>query len=326
MQARFIRYFSLFTLALLFSSLLSAAPATTHMGFSSPEEALKVLISTVENGDAKKLLQILGDEAKPILRSGDSVQDQETRKRFMEAYQDGYKFVQAGDSQYIIELGKVGWKFPIPLVKENNQWYFDTEAGIKEIFNRRIARNEISTLQAVLSYIQAQRQYYAANPQKELIQCYAQKFVSTPGKQDGLYYKVNNGEKLSPLGEFIASVPGASEYEKAKNDTAGPLAYQGYYYRILTQQGPDAPGGANDYMMDGKMLVGHALIAWPAQYGNTGIMTFITNQDGIVYQQDLGPNTEAAVAKITAFNPDKNWKPVKEEPPSTKMQPELMFP
>lgn len=309
-QKKFIHNLCGLTIALAFSTTLSAAQvATKQMSFASPEEAVKVLIATVKVDDTKKLIQILGPDAIPLLESGDPVEDRNNREHFLKAYSEANKLEKSDESKYMLELGKDEWQFPIPLVKEANKWHFDTDAGKQEILNRRIGRNELSAIQALLAYVDAQHEYYLANPQHDKVFSFAQKFLSTSGKRDGLYYPVNAGEPLSPLGELYAHAQ-AEGYVKSKKDTTH--AYYGYFYRILKSQGPDAPGGAYDYIVQGKMLGGHALIAWPATYGNSGVMTFMVNQDGVVYEKDLGPNTAKTAQKIMKFNPDKTWMQVKE--------------
>jgi DUF2950 family protein len=200
----------------------------------------------------------------------------------------------------VLSIGKDAWPFPIPLVKEAAGWRFDTAAGKEEILNRRIGRNELDAMQAALAYGDAQREYYAMNPQKDKLLQYAQKFVSTQGKRDGLYFPTKEGEPRSPLGPLFDKAKAAG-YEQGGG-------YHGYRYKILKAQGPDAKGGAYDYVVKGKMIGGYALVAWPVNYGNTGVMTFMVNHDGVIYEKNLGPGTAAAAEKITRFNPDKTWK------------------
>ena len=300
---------SAFSLTANAATLATASPQTS---FASPEEAVKALLAAAKSGDAKSLLGILGPDAKSIVQSGDAVADRAGLERFVKTYEEASKLEKSGDTKTILAIGKDGWPFPIPLVRDTAGWRFDTKAGKEEILNRRIGRNELSTMQAVLAYVDAQREYYLANPQRDKLFQYAQKFVSTQGKRDGLYYPTKAGEPSSPLGAIYASARAAG-YGKGKADAAGTTpVYHGYHYRILKGQGPDAPGGAYDYIVQGRMIGGHALIAWPAIYGNSGVMTFIVNHDGAVYEKDLGPGTAAAAQKITKFNPDKTWKRAKE--------------
>ena len=280
-----------------------AAPAK-QKSYASPEEAVKDLIAAVKAHDQKAMLAILGPEGKPIVSSGDKVTDRASGERFVKSYEEASKLEKSGD-KVVLATGKDAWPFPIPVVKDAAGWRFDTQAGKEEILNRRIGRNELSVMQVALAYVDAQREYYLRNPQKDKLLSYAPKFISTKGKRDGLYFETKEGEPQSPLGPAFdaAKARGVSKGEDGK-----PIAYYGYHYRILKAQGPDAPGGGYDYVAQGKMIGGHALVAWPATYGNSGVMTFLVNHDGVVYEKDLGPQTSAAVQKITKFNPDKTWK------------------
>ena len=281
--------------------LASAGQAASHQrSFATPEEAVAALVAAVKANDDKAKLAILGADAKPILESGDKVADKAAAARFISLYETQNKLEKTGDAKAVLEIGKDDWPFPIPLVKEANGWRFDTAAGKEEILNRRIGRNELAAIQSALAYCDAQREYYTLNPQKDKLLQYAQRFVSTKGKRDGLYYPTKEGEPRSPLGPLFEKAKAAG-YEK------GGGGYYGYHYRILKAQGPDAKGGAYDYVAQGRMIGGYALIAWPVKYGNSGVMTFIVNQDGVVYQKDLGPNSAAVAGKISKFNPDKSW-------------------
>ncbi|MBS1190501.1 MAG: hypothetical protein H6R10_2293 [Rhodocyclaceae bacterium] len=279
--------------------------AAKQRTYAAPEEAVKDFVAAMKAGDETALLSILGPEAKPLVSSGDKVADREGLERFVQSFEEANRLEKSGDGKVALVIGKDEWAFPIPIVKESAGWRFDTQAGSEEILNRRIGRNEISATQAMLAYVDAQRDYYLQNPQKSALLHYAQKFMSTPGKRDGLYYPTQAGEPPSPLGPLFASAR-AKGYVKAK--AGQPTAYYGYHYRILKAQGPDAPGGAYDYLANGEMIGGFALVAWPATYGNSGVMTFIVNHDGVVYEKDLGPETSAAVQKMETFNPDKSWK------------------
>jgi len=287
--------------------LIFFALAGMAQKFLSPEEAVEKLVEAIKQADINELLRILGPDAKAVLDSGDKEKDQANRERFLEAYKKKNKLEKRDDGKLILEVGENDWQFPFPLAKDDNGWYFDIEAGKEEMLNRRIGRNELSTIEAAKAYVDAQREYYLANAQKDKISSYAQKFASTPNKRDGLYYEVKPGEKESPLGELYAK----AQASKGKSDAvSGRQAYYGYFFRILTAQGPDAPGGAYDYIAHDKMFGGHGLIAWPANYGETGVKTFIVNHDGIVYEKDLGEDTTKDANEITVFNPDKSWKRV----------------
>jgi hypothetical protein len=288
------------------------AAAPKQKSYGTPEEAVKDLIAVLKANDSKALLAILGPEGKPIASSGDKVADRESGERFVRAYEEANKLEKSGDMKAVLSTGKDNWPFPIPVVKEAAGWRFDTKAGLEEILNRRIGRNELSVIQVALAYVDAQREYYLRNPQNAKLLQYAQKFASSQGKRDGLYWPTKAGEQQSPLGPLVA---GAKAKGYSKGEGGKPGAYHGYHYRILKAQGPDAPGGAYDYVAKGSMIGGHALVAWPATYDNSGVMTFMVSHDGVVYEKDLGPQTSAAVQKITKFNPDKTWQ--KQEPASS---------
>lgn len=288
---------------LFFVGVSSAAHA--QKTFGSPEEAAKALVAAVGKGNLKEMQAILGPGSKALVQSGDAVADRRGRERFVRAYEESSKVERQGDAKAVLLIGKDDWPMPIPIVKGKDGWRFDTQQGKEEVLNRRIGRNELSTVQAMLAYVDAQREYYLRNPQGDKLLHYAQKFGSAKGKRDGLYFPTKAGEPPSPLGPLYASAKAAG-YTKAGNGM--PTPYHGYRYRILKGQGPDAPGGAYDYVAQGRMIGGFALVAWPASYGSSGVMTFIVNHDGVVYEKDLGPETATAAGKITRFNPDKSWK------------------
>ncbi|MDH3314609.1 MAG: DUF2950 domain-containing protein [Gammaproteobacteria bacterium] len=279
--------------------------AARQKTFPAPEEAAQELVAAAKAGDSRALLAILGPEAIQIVSSGDAVADEQGRERFVKAYEEANKLEKSGDARVVLSVGKDAWPFPIPIVKEATGWRFDTMAGKEEILNRRIGRNEISAMQAMLAYVDAQREYYLANPQKEKLLQYAQRFISTKGKRDGLYFPTTAQERPSPLGPLFDSAR-AEGY--AKGEKGKPTPYHGYHFRILKRQGPAAPDGTYDYVVDGTMIGGFALVAWPASYGNSGVMTFIVNHDGVVYEKDLGPETAEVVQQVTSYDPDKTWK------------------
>lgn len=284
------------------------AAAAKQKTFSSPEEGVKALIDATKKDDVKAMLEILGPDAKPFLVTADSVSDRETREGFVKSYEESNKLVKSGDTKAVLEVGKDEWPFPIPLVKENAGWRFDTQEGKEEIINRRIGRNELDVIQVSLAFVDAEREYYQRDPDGDKLLQYAQKFLSTKGKRDGLYWQTKPDEQPSPLGPAVAEARAAG-YQRSEGK---PLAYHGYYYKILTGQGKDASGGAYDYITRGKMIGGFGMVAYPAQYGISGIMTFIVNHDGVVYQKDLGANTTSVAQSMTRFNPDKTWTAVKE--------------
>jgi len=283
----------------------AALAAEKQKTFGSPEDAANALAAASRASDVKALESILGPGSARLIRSGDAVADRRGRERFAQAYAEASKVERQGDAKAILMIGKDEWPMPIPMVKGKDGWRFDARQGGEEILNRRVGRNELSTVQVMLAYVDAQREYYLRNPRNDKLLHYAQKFGSVPGKRDGLYFPTKAGEAPSPLGPLFTKAKAAGY---GKDEDGLPDPYYGYRYRILTRQGPDAPGGAYDYVVQGRMIGGFALIAWPASYGNSGVMTFIVNHEGVVYEKDLGLGTATAVGKITRFNPDKTWK------------------
>jgi hypothetical protein len=283
---------------------IALGAAARQQSFPSPEAGVQALMEAAKNNDTKTMLRILGPEAQSFINSGDPVSDRAIRERFVQAYEEAYTLAPAGDTKVILQIGKDEWPFLIPLVKGSTRWRFDSKAGKEEILNRRIGRNELDVIQVCLAYVDAQREYYMRNPQGTALLQYASKFMSTKGKRDGLYWETTADEPPSPLGPFLAR----ARTEGYKFTAGKPTPYHGYYYKMLIGQGPSAPGGAYDYVVRGKMIGGFAIVAYPAQYGSSGIMTFIVNHDGVVYQKDLGPRTATLAQSMTRFNPDETWK------------------
>jgi Protein of unknown function (DUF2950) len=284
-----------------------SAGAAQQKSFSSPEEAVKTAVSAARSEDDKQLLAIFGAQAKELLFSGDAIADKQRRAQFLAAYDQKNQLAAEGESRILI-VGTQDWPFPIPLVKRGESWVFDTEKGKQEILNRRIGENELFTIQACLAIVDAQREYALKDRDKNSLLEYAQKFVSDPGKRNGLYWYANQGEPQSPFGPIFAQ----ARSEGYKKSPYNPSPYHGYYYRILTTQGKDAPGGAYSYLVKGKMIGGFAVVAYPAEYGNSGVMTFIVNHDGKVFQKNLGPNTAAVAKSMKEYNPDSTWTEVKQ--------------
>jgi Protein of unknown function (DUF2950) len=297
---------ALVVLAVVWSPSACAA-AVAQKRFASAEDGVQALIAAAKAGDLKAILAVLGPAARPLITSGDPVTDRHDRERLAQAYEESHSLVMSGETKAVLQVGKDDWPFPIPLVKDKTGWRFDTQAGKEEILNRRIGRNELAVIEVCRAFADAQREYYLRNPQGDALLQYAQQFASTEGKRDGLYWPAVPGEEASPLGPLVANA--RSEGYK-KGEVGKPVPYHGYYYRILKAQGPDAPGGAYDYVVNGKMLGGFALVAYPASWGNSGVMTFSVNHDGVVYQKDLGPNTAAVARAMTRFSPDSTWKPL----------------
>ena len=276
--------------------------------FKSPEEAVKALSDTVKGDDTKALLTIFGPAGKELIFSGDEVADKAGRDRFVKAYEEMNKLVSKNDKKVILHVGNEDWPFAIPIVKEGEDWFFDTKAGKEEILNRRIGRNELNAIQVCLAHVDAQREYVLKDRDGDKLLEYAQKFKSGEGKKDGLYWEAKEGEEQSPLGPLVAKA--AKEGYTGKKSGDKPSPYHGYRYKILKAQGKNAPGGAYDYVVKGKMIGGFALVAYPAEYGNSGVMTFIVNQDGVVYEKDLGKDIEKIATAMKKFDPDKTWKKV----------------
>jgi Protein of unknown function (DUF2950) len=283
------------------------AAAVAQKRFASAEDGVQALIAALKAGDVKAMLDVLGRAARPLITSGDPVADRHGRERVVQKYEESHSLARSGETKAVLQVGKDDWPFPIPLVKGETGWRFDTQAGKEEILNRRIGRNELAAIEVCRAYVDAQREYYLRNPQGDALLQYAQQFASTEGERDGLYWPAAPGEEASPLGPLVANARGEG-YKKG--EVGKSIPYHGYYYRILKAQGPDAPGGAYTYVVNGKMLGGFALVAYPASWGNSGVMTFSVNHDGVVYQKDLGPNTSAAARAMTQFNPDSTWEPL----------------
>ncbi len=271
--------------------------------YSSPEDAAAALADAVKTGARPAILKVLGSGAEDIVESGDDVADAEARQRFVTFYDARHSIKAEGNKKAILILGSEDFPFPIPLINNKRGWEFDTAAGRTEILYRRIGRNELDAIQTSLAYVDAQNEY-ADKDRGEGTGVYAQRIISTSGKKDGLYWPASDGD-TSPLGQLVAQA--SAEGYKAGE---GPAPYHGYYYRILTQQGPNAPGGALNYVVKGKMIGGFALVAYPAEYGNSGVMTFVVNHAGTIYQKDLGKNTAAVARQMMFFDPDKSWKKV----------------
>ncbi len=276
--------------------------------FKSPEEAAKALAIAIKGDDLKELMAIFGPTGKELVFSGDEVADKTGRDRFVKAYEQMNKLVSEGDKKIILHVGTEDFPFPIPIVRKGENWFFDTKAGKEEILNRRIGRNELNAIQVCLAYVDAQREYVLKDRDGNKLLEYAQRFISTKGQKDGLYWEAKEGEEESPLGPLVAKAAAEGYLGKKSGDRRTP--YHGYYYRILKAQGKNAPGGEYDYVVKGKMIGGFALLAYPAEYGNSGVMTFIVNQDGVVYEKDLGKGTEKTATAIRKFDPDTTWKKV----------------
>jgi hypothetical protein len=274
--------------------------------FKSAEEAVKALAKAAKGDDTKALLAILGSSGKELIFSGDEVADKAGREHFIKAFEEMNKLVNESETKVILHVGNGDWPFPIPVVKKGDSWLFDTTAGKEEVLNRRVGRNELNAIQVCLAYVDAQREYALKEKDSGKLLEYAQRFISRKGTKDGLYWEAKAGEPQSPLGPLMAKATEEGYTGKRPGGKRNP--YHGYYYRILKSQGKHASGGEYDYVVNGKMIGGFALVAYPAEYGNSGVMTFIVNQDGILYEKNLGEDTEKIAAAMEKFDPDKTWK------------------
>jgi hypothetical protein len=284
-----------------------AAPA--QQTFATAEAAVDALIVANRGNHLRELLAILGPAGAKLIHSGDPVADEHGRSRFVATYDEAHKIDLDGKSKATLIVGKDEWPFPLPLVREHDRWRFDTRAGAEEILNRRVGRNEMTVMQICRAYVAAQREYFAMRLGPGDIAEYAQHFTSKAGQRDGLYWPVNPGETESPLGPLIAQARAAGYQLGTPHVT--PRPYYGYFFRILTRQGDNAASGARNFIVDGHMTKGFALIAYPASYGDSGIMTFVVGQTGIVYEKNLGPRTADIASRIEQYDPDVSWQPSK---------------
>jgi hypothetical protein len=273
--------------------------------FESPDQAGEALLAAVRSGDTNEMLRVLGEDARPVVDSGDAVEDANIRNEFVDAYTTAHRWVNETPEVSTLIVGDDDWTFPFPLVNENDGWRFDTTVGIEEILDRRIGENELAAIQASLAYVDAQREYYWANPDGAPMLHYARTLVSTPGEKDGLFWESSGDEAPSPLGELFAAAR-AEGY--LLDGSAPPVPYYGYHFRMLTAQGEHAAGGAYDYLVGDRMIGGFGLVAYPAERGSSGVMTFIVNHDGVVFSKDLGDGTANLAEAMTTFDPDPSWK------------------
>jgi hypothetical protein len=281
--------------------LFAISSASAQRVFQTPGDAATALANAIKSGATRDLVNVLGRNAEDIMVSGDAVADREARERFVGAWDAKHNVTIEGEKAFLV-VGTDDFPMPIPLTRQKAGWKFDTAAGRLEILYRRIGRNELDAIQTCLAYADAQNEYAEKDRTGAGPGVYAQRIVSSSGKKDGLYWPPSDSE-ASPLGEFVARA--SAEGYKAGE---GRTPYHGYYYRILTQQGPNAPGGTLSYVVKGKMIGGYALLAYPAEYGNSGVMTFLVNHSGTVYQKDLGDYTMTLVKRMMWFDPDQTWK------------------
>lgn len=300
-----LRFHSLRAAAMFAGLLIGCAAAHAQEKFKSPDDAVAALVAAARSDNSRDLMKVLGSDGREILFSGDDVADQKRRSDFLVAFDLKHQIVKKGDNAAELVLGSNDWQLPIPLVQKAGAWQFDTATGRREILARRIGGNELSAIQTALSYVDAQNEYASLNPPGTKVDSYARRIISTPGKKDGLYWPAAANEQQSPLGEAfaLATIQGYRPGAEA-------MPYHGYYYKVLTGQGANVPGGAMNYLVKGNLIGGFGLVAWPAEYGNSGVMTFIVNHSGVVFQKDLGPRTARIASRMTVFDPDPTWRKV----------------
>jgi hypothetical protein len=294
----------------LFAGCAHDQPAAGQ-SFGSPDDAAQALANAARTDDVPRLMAIMGGGADQVLSSGDNAADRQRRQEFVSLYDQKHSLENDGDAQRTLIVGPEDWPFPVPIVRASrSKWRFDTQAGVEEILNRRVGRNELFTIQVCKAIGDAEREYALRDPEKTGSNTYAMKILSDPDRRNGLYWRTADGEEPSPLGDLVAE---AAAQGYTRKEGGEPTPYHGYYYRILQSQGSHAPDGAVDYVVNGKMILGFAVLAWPAKYGNSGVMTFMMGPDGVVYQKDLGDQTATLAPAITSFDPGDGWTKSKEQ-------------
>jgi hypothetical protein len=299
---RTLRWLLLLVATLLGPAALAAGPKT----FPTPDEAVQALVAAARTGSVEAVAGVLGSQSLSMLRSGDAVADTAAIRHFDELYEQAHSMQSPTETSRILVLGNDGWPFPIPLVKGKAGWHFDDKAGQQEILARRVGRNELDVIQVCLAYVDAQREYRERNPDGDTPPHYADSLLSSPGKHDGLYWPPEPGKQESPLGPAV----GGARQEGYSLARGKRTPYHGYLYRLLTAQGPHAEGGALDYLVQGKLVNGFALVAYPARWGKSGVMSFIVNQEGVIFQKDFGPDNASLAAAMKRFDPDDSWKAI----------------
>ena len=276
--------------------------------FATPQEASKALYDAIKSGDKTAMLAVLGASSASIISSGDEVQDKNNADFITQRYEQMNRWAKDVNGEETLYIGAENWPFPVPLKKTGAVWYFDTKAGLQEVLYRRIGKNELAAIRVCGVLADAQDEYFSQTHDGDSVKQYAQKFASDPGKQNGLYWKAAEGQPESPVGPLVAYATG--EGYGGKKDA--PQPFHGYFYRMLKAQGANAKGGAKSYIVDGKMTGGFAFVAYPAEYRNSGVITFLVDTQGVIYEKDLGPKTAEIAAAMTAFNPDKTWRVVEQ--------------
>ncbi|HLH52888.1 MAG TPA: DUF2950 domain-containing protein [Verrucomicrobiae bacterium] len=292
--------------ALALWSAVGATAAETSRTFASPEAAVAALVTAVDSQDASAIRDLFGPVATE-LENRDEVQAANEHIAFARALNKAARIARQSESRCVLEVGDQNWPFPIPIIKRDGQWFFDTEAGKEELLNRRIGRNELATLAVMRACVQAQREYATRDHDDDEVLEFAQKFISTPGTKDGLYWPPDLDGEISPLGPLVANAQRLGYKHQPQDPQPSPEPFHGYFFKVLTSQGKHAPGGKHTYIINGNMIAGFAFVAWPASYGESGIMTFIVNQQGRVYQKDLGQRTIKSAASMQAYDPDDAW-------------------
>jgi hypothetical protein len=286
----------------------ASSRAAKQLTFPSADDAADALADAVRKGNSAELLQILGPASRNWLLTSDDVADRAEWRVFLAAYDKKHVVERAVDDRAVLTVGEEDWPFPAPIVHKAGRWSFDADAGREEIINRRVGRNELDTIQTLLAIVDAQREYAEADSNGDGLNDYAARFASTPGKKDGLYWETAEGATPSPMGPLVAKAVREGYGTKVKAGEVTP--YRGYLFRMLTSQGPHAPGGAYDYVVNGHLFGGFAVVAYPADYGNSGVKTFVVNHDGVVYEKDLGTATTTQAEGMKGFDPDKTWAQV----------------
>lgn len=305
-----VRIHQMITALALFLVLAAALPAQalkeneSPPTWSTPQAALEAFVAAAKSGDADRMVAVLGPKSRPIVSSGDPVADQQALQVFLAALEERVFYQHHGEQKVIVNVGFQNWPMPIPLVRTGKAWGFDSAAGLEEMLNRRIGRNELAAMETLMALVEAQLDYYGQDFDQDEVVEYAARIVSSEGQRDGLYWPVAQGQETSPLGPLVARAQ-----QEGYSSQGAP--YHGYYYRILTGQGPEARGGAYSYLANGHMVGGFAVVAWPAEYGNSGLTTFLVNTNGLIWQKDLGPQTDTLCRAMTTYNPDKTWTQVR---------------
>ena len=294
-------------LALIFAASTVAGAEDSTKTFATPDEAVSALDAAAKSQDQDALRAIFGPTFEGM-ENPDQIQATNECLAFVAALDQSSHLTQESDNKMVLKVGTNSWPFPIPLVKQAGRWHFDTSAGQDELLNRRIGKNELATLQVMRAYVDAQREYASRDRDGDDVLEYAQRLASTPGTKDGLYWPPDLDGEISPLGPFVAHAQAQGYFGDTPIDKHSPQPFDGHLFQILTRQGKHAPGGKYDYVINGNMIGGFALVAWPADYGHSGIMTFIVNQQGRVYQKDLGPKTAKIAKKMTEYDPDDSWR------------------